>query len=139
MGLVRLIYVSTMAERFSGSEIDKILTQSRNNNKKNHISGILFFNRNNAIQCLEGNAEVVNKLYAKILQDDRHEAATLIDYRAISKREFTNWSMGYVAETIKTKEVLRPYFIGDDFNGYELGSDSAIHLLCDLAKQIPTE
>ncbi|MES2663009.1 MAG: BLUF domain-containing protein [Pseudomonadota bacterium] len=136
---MRLIYVSTITEKFSGVEIEKILTKSQNNNKKKHISGVLFFNRNNAIQCIEGSAEAVNELYVKVAQDDRHRAVTLIDYRTVCKREFAQWAMGYVAETAKTKEILQPFFTTEQFNSYELSSDSAVHLLCALAQQAPIE
>lgn len=139
MALVRLIYASTVADAFRGAEIDRVLTQSRTNNEKNYISGILWFDRHYFVQALEGSSEAVNTTYLKISQDVRHSSVRLLDYRAISKREFSGWSMGYVAEMEESRAVLLAYLAHPKFNPYELSGISANEFLISLGQYLVTE
>ena len=93
MFLVSLIYTSEMT---GSMDFMDILEVSRARNERDGITGVLLFCNNNVVQCLEGSREAVNKTYARIVQDKRHQNPLLIDYRMLITRLFSNWSMGYV-------------------------------------------
>ena len=75
--LIRLIYASKStnpaADNYGGVQVDvgRILMQSRKNNPKFEIGGVLYFSNNYFFQCLEGRQDVVNKLYNRIAEDQR--------------------------------------------------------------------
>ncbi|MEQ8240260.1 MAG: BLUF domain-containing protein, partial [Cyclobacteriaceae bacterium] len=67
-----LLYVSHTDNTFSQGELELLLNESRTNNKKFEITGMLIYLKNQFIQILEGEKETVLNLYHKITQDQRH-------------------------------------------------------------------
>ena len=100
--LVQIVYISrsTTAPGGSGKGVDpavaRILAKSRANNRKNGLVGVLFFGDGCFFQCLEGEEEAVDTLYAKLLQDDRHKDLKIIARNRIEERSFESWTMKYV-------------------------------------------
>ena len=100
--LVQIIYISrsTSAPVQPGKGVDpfvaRILAKSRSNNRKNGLVGVLYFGDGCFFQCLEGEEEAVDTLYAKLLRDPRHQDLKIISRKAISERSFGDWSMKYV-------------------------------------------
>ena len=101
--LVRIVYASTttnpIAPEDAGiqKDIGRILLQSRENNRKQQIGGVLYFSNNYFFQCLEGESAAVNELYNKISQDPRHTDVRFLSVKPIQTRQFADWSMKYVA------------------------------------------
>ena len=95
----RLIYCSR--NRIDGSEqqialeIEKILSSSRRNNEKHHITGALLFNGLAFAQVLEGPRSAVEAVYATICEDSRNSHNVLLETSDITKRAFARWSMAY--------------------------------------------
>jgi len=50
---------------------------------------------------LEGDAEVIDSLYAKIERDKRHKNTVLIVWEPIASRSFADWPMGFASGTSK--------------------------------------
>ena len=95
MSITTLVYVSFSAEKMTDQELKDILAVSRENNSKLGITGMLLYRDGFFIQVLEGEKEVVNQLYEKISEDERH-ANILKVYQETSKaRSFEDWSMGF--------------------------------------------
>lgn len=94
--LLRILYSSKTHNRLSETDLTKLLHQSRENNLRTHIKGILCYNHSDFIQVLEGPETAVIKLYQKILDDDRHHDCELINICLSSKYIFNSWSMGYI-------------------------------------------
>ena len=122
MFLVQLIYASRPRAGFGRTDIEQILRTAREHNTKAGISGLLVFNSNYFLQCLEGGRGAVNQLYRRILVDPRHDDVVLLDYRVIAQRRFPNWAMGYTGESIPNRETFLKYGLKGDFNPY-----SAMH------------
>lgn len=101
--LVRLIYASTATFRpqpeAQGIEptIGRILMQSRRNNARDRVGGVLHFGNGYFFQCLEGEQDTVDRIHHRIARDDRHRDMTTLSMNPISERLFKNWSMKYVA------------------------------------------
>ncbi|NOH61660.1 BLUF domain-containing protein [Vibrio sp. RE88] len=132
MFLVRLVYTSTITKGITESDIQNILDVARKNNSLVDVTGLLLFNRNYFLQCLEGSRAQVNKIYHQILNDPRHENILLLDYSEITEREFSDWSMGYIPEVNSTMPINLKYSACSKFEPYNMSGPSAHKLLLSL-------
>lgn len=135
MFLVSLIYTSEMN---INTDFLDILEVSRANNERDGITGILFFCNNNVVQCLEGSREAVSKTYARIVGDKRHHNPLLLDYRILSSRSFSKWSMGYLPESSVTQPTLLKYAVSHNFEPRLLGGESCLRMLTELSQTVVT-
>jgi hypothetical protein len=89
-----LTYMSTATSPFPPEEIAALLKQSRENNERCGLTGMLLFKEGRFMQVLEGPEEDVRERYAVIAADPRHtDIRTLLD-ESIEVRRFPHWSMG---------------------------------------------
>lgn len=137
MFLIRLVYTSTISEGFDTGEIEKILESARVNNAKNSVTGLLCFDRNLFLQCLEGSRTAVNQTYHKILNDPRHSRIIMLDYKEIIQREFSQWTMGYIPQSSLTKPINIQFSGTPEFNPYEMSGESAHQLMLTLKDVVP--
>lgn len=93
--MYHLVYVSHAAQAFHEADLLAILNESRVNNKKKEITGMLLYLQERFIQVLEGDEKVVNELYEEIRKDPRHKKVTLILEGNSPHRLFKDWSMGF--------------------------------------------
>ncbi len=135
MFLVSLIYTSEMT---GSMDFMDILEVSRARNEREGITGVLLFCNNNVVQCLEGSREAVNRTYARIVQDKRHQNPLLVDYRMLSTRLFSEWSMGYVPESSITQPTLLKYSVSQDFEPRLLSGESCLRMLAELTQKVGT-
>ena len=132
--LLRMVYVSTSTNPINTvdgnvhKDIGRILMQSRKHNPKNHIGGVLYFSNNFFFQCLEGEQDAVNNLYQKISTDPRHKNVQTISVKRISKRQFGNWSMKYVALKDNVTRLLDKMKMSE-FNPYKFDDDMIDEML----------
>jgi hypothetical protein len=134
MSLNRLIYCSKRVislEDDSNVTVDaeQLLIHARHNNKLMEVSGLLYFDSEYFLQCLEGSPGAVNSIYKKIVSDSRHSDVVLIDYRAIVKRSYSNLDMAYVKESSMTGSLIKLYAGGSKFNPLEMSVESVIQLM----------
>lgn len=94
--LVRLMYASRAADTVDVDELHAILRQSKADNPKRGITGVLCFSGGVFMQVLEGGRGPVNALYNRIVADPRHRDVVLLSYEEIGERRFAGWSMGEV-------------------------------------------
>lgn len=139
MYLVRLIYASTISAQFQPEDVEKILASARTNNTPMHVTGLLCFSRKIFLQCLEGGRSNVNAIYRSILKDPRHENVVMLDYSEIARRDFDDWSMGYVPQANLTRATLIRHSGSDQFDPYGMSGASAHELLMALKKTVPTQ
>jgi hypothetical protein len=95
MRLIRLIYISAATQPFNDEALAALLTQSRENNKKYDITGLLLYKNKTFIQLLEGEENQVFTLFNIIKQDRRHTATIRIREEVITHRDFGQWYMGF--------------------------------------------
>ncbi|MBL0029030.1 MAG: BLUF domain-containing protein [Rhodanobacteraceae bacterium] len=132
MRLVQLIYCSRVVTGVHGTAITSIVDVSRFNNARDGVTGALCFNANFFLQCLEGERGAVNETYHRILRDPRHEGALLLRYDEVSKRQFGDWSMGYLSSQAMAPDLLLQYGSNDRFDPEQLGADAALDFLLAL-------
>ena len=133
MFLVSLTYTSEMT---ASTDFLDILEVSRANNERDGITGVLLFCNNSVVQCLEGSRDAVNQAYARIVRDKRHRDPMLVDYRDISARLFSSWSMGYVPETAVTQPILLKYAVSKNFEPRQLSGESCLNMLAELTRTV---
>lgn len=137
MTLTRLIYSSRISENFEHHDIKEILAVANKRNHENGISGLLVFDRNFFLQCLEGPRPEVNLLYCKIVTDPRHQEITLLDVSDITHREFGSWGMGYVPDAKLTQKIIYKYSHTPEFDPASMSGCDAIEMLLELREHIP--
>ncbi|MGD9969397.1 MAG: EAL domain-containing protein [Sulfuricurvum sp.] len=98
--MIRLVYVSQPDKSVDYSVIQELLTLSHRRNRERNLTGAVVFDGQYFIQCLEGDAETVNALFAKIKQDSRHHSISVIDHSQIIHRQFTEWQMSYMGHFV---------------------------------------
>jgi hypothetical protein len=129
MRMSQLIYYSEKRDLGHGG-VDAILETSRRENQARSLTGLLMFDRNFFLHCLEGSREAVTTMFCKIATDPRHGNVTLISVRQIGARDFPDWTMGYVISTSEEmKSALREFLPTEVFNPRLLTSNSAVKLM----------
>jgi hypothetical protein len=121
--LVRLLYVSTEIAKQPSNFAEMNLEKFRLHNKASEITGVLLSGNGVFLQVLEGDRSKINRLYANILNDQRHKDIELLHYEEIDQRVFFAWSMDYIPmssfyELIKVQDP--------DFDPY-LSSGKHVH------------
>lgn len=98
-----IVYQSYAVGQPTTAELRYLLLQSRANNLRLHLTGLLLFGSSSFLQVLEGEEETVREMYARIVADQRHTQVSALSDGPIETRVFADWSMGF--------QVLS----GDDF------------------------
>jgi hypothetical protein len=97
--LIQIIYASCATQAFSPEDLTDLLQQSRRDNQRLGLTGMLLYSDDSFLQVLEGEAATVDALYEKLHRDKRHQQLTLIIREPIARRSFADWSMGFSSAT----------------------------------------
>lgn len=108
MFLSRLIYYSH-PEHIGTEELERISVVSQANNYLDGITGVLFYNGGWFVQVLEGSRTRVSQRYAKIAADVRHRDVTLIEFKAVTERMFSEWDMRYIGADPSHERIVRRF------------------------------
>lgn len=95
MSLKYVSYMSNQALILKEDDIERLLFQIREKNKKLAITGLLLLIQGKFIQYIEGPEEEIENVYKKIKSDPRHNQLILLDSGDIDDRQFKDWSMAY--------------------------------------------
>lgn len=93
--MFQLVYASAASLPFTVEMLRDLLSVARTTNTGLGVSGMLLHVDGAFLQVLEGEHDVVEKLYAHILRDRRHRGCLRLVARDISERNFPDWSMGF--------------------------------------------
>ena len=135
MNLVRLIYASRFTEHVGPNDIQAILSVSRENNQKNDITGVLCYDPNFFLQCLEGDRKNVSILYNAIVHDHRHKDVVILEFSEIESRVYENWSMAYVRLDELTTPILEKYETDSVFDPYHMKSEKVLDFIKEIAEE----
>jgi hypothetical protein len=95
----QVIYSSAATTPLQQEDLHDLLTQARRSNARSGITGALAYVDGCFLQVLEGQAEAVQALMARITTDLRHETLTVLQAGEIAAPAFTDWQMAYVSAT----------------------------------------
>ena len=106
---MHLLYVSSATSLLEDPDLEHLLMQSRNRNKKQNVTGMLLYLHGSFIQVLEGEEKDVEDIYADIIRDVRNSGNIVLIRESITNRDFPNWSMGFKRLSEKDKTELPGY------------------------------
>jgi hypothetical protein len=130
--LVRLLYASRAPAPLTASVVDSILEESRRNNPRLGITGILCFSDDLFIQVLEGGRDQVCELYNTIVRDDRHFNVRILSYEETCERRFGGWTMGQVNIDKVNPALLLKYSERAELNPFACSGHASMALLDEL-------
>lgn len=93
--LTFIVYASRAVEPFDHDRLVQLLTESRANNARDGITGMLVYRDLDFIQILEGPDAAVRALLERIGRDPRHTDVRVLLEEQTSERKYAAWSMGY--------------------------------------------
>ncbi|MBN2595460.1 BLUF domain-containing protein [Labilibaculum sp.] len=93
--LIHIVYLSYSSKELSENELNDLLAVIRRKNEIQNITGLLLYNDEAFIQVIEGDREMINKIFDLICKDTRHTNVLKLLEEPITKRAFPDWSMGF--------------------------------------------
>lgn len=103
--LRRIFYVSRADASLDGATVKDIVFRSQRSNRQLDVTGVLAHSGQHFAQVLEGTAENLHGLTNKIKLDKRHAQVTVLFDEPISKRDYAEWSMGFLYDASLTDEI----------------------------------
>lgn len=118
--LIQLTYASRCAQILGAGDVKDILQSSNRNNTRLGVTGALCLSNGIFLQQLEGDRQVVNALYHRILLDRRHTDPAILDFGEIASRRFGAWSMGLMSTVEENRHLFLKYSSTADFDPYRM-------------------
>lgn len=131
--LHQIIYISTAEPSLTEDALLELLSESQKRNAAKNITGLLLHSDGNIIQIIEGPEGAAKELFAKIAKDSRHRGVTLVSSKAIVKRDFPNFKMGFKRARSKEFKAQLPNF-SSIVEGHSLESEA----LDEMSKLVST-
>lgn len=98
--LSRMLYISTAVGPITTAVTGTILRSAQLHNPANGITGVLcqgqWKSHGVYLQVLEGERSQVDALYARILQDKRHQNVVLRQQEDVARRRYGKWTMAHI-------------------------------------------
>jgi hypothetical protein len=98
--MVQIVYVSAAANPFTVAELNTLLARARDRNSVYQVTGMLLYHNGSFLQVLEGAESSVDLIYASIERDKRHRNAKVLHRQLMPRREFPDWSMGFIDTSV---------------------------------------
>lgn len=93
--MIQLVYTSRETRAFTPADLEDLLRQSRDANRRQGLTGMLLYKGGQFLQVLEGNPPDVDRLYDRIAHDPRHQRLVVLLREPIGRRRFADWTMGF--------------------------------------------
>lgn len=94
--LIHLLYLSRAVGPQTTTMTSSILATAQQHNVGQGITGVLCQGQGFFLQLLEGERSAVNRLYRKIVLDQRHKDLEIMLLDDIAQRRYGQWSMAHV-------------------------------------------
>lgn len=138
--MIYLVYVSAAVHRMPHEELVALLRQSRDNNARLGITGMLLHKDGNFMQALEGPAAAVEELSRKIQSDPRHHHVMILIQGPLGQRNFDGWSMGFQNIDLlsdQDRQNVSP-FLNEPFleTSYRTAPNKALKLLMSFKRDM---
>ena len=93
--LIELSYVSQASNDMGILGLMNLLEDAVHKNKRNGITGVLFYDNRIFGQIIEGYPQHVELIWKAITADPRHLEVQVLGINTLQKRRFSNWSMKF--------------------------------------------
>jgi len=134
--MVRLIYASKTVKDVDLNKMLDILDSSMRNNALRNVTGMLIWDRQICLQCLEGDEDTVLTLMEAIKEDKRHYFVNIIGFEHIEKRAFSDWSMGFLNRAGEIKDIVYKHTGFNEFEPSDYTFDKALAILLDASSKL---
>jgi hypothetical protein len=131
--LVRCLYASRATKVVGDGALDAILKQSRKNNPKRGITGMLCYANGVFVQAIEGGRGEVCGLLGQIVKDERNTGLEILLFEEITERRFGNWTMGQVNMASVNSALLMKYSAKAELNPFTMPGGATMALLHEIA------
>lgn len=98
--LLTISYRSLARLREPTNQLQAILKESRRRNVELGITGILLFDGTYFMQTIEGPLDNSATLFARIVEDGRHDEVVPFGVAKIAKRAFPDWTMELIGPEV---------------------------------------
>lgn len=122
--LIQLTYASRASRTLGPLDVKDILATSQRNNAAVGVTGALCLANGIFLQQLEGDRDVVNRTYLRILKDPRHLEPAILDFSEIAARRFGNWNMGLISSLAENRQMFLKYSPKAEFDPYSMSPAS---------------
>jgi hypothetical protein len=129
----QLIYYSKPSKGLDPSVLQDIYLKALENNALYDITGMLISDGQYFLQCIEGEAKMIDQLLSNLEEDSRHDNFEIIDTINIEKRDFSDWDMGYIGDINDINHALDELSLHKPFTPSTLSYVEAKQLLKNLS------
>ena len=129
-----IIYLSRATQSMSDEELATLLTQAREANARQDITGALVYGDGQFMQIIEGEEATLAMLYAKLLQDGRHGQVFKFADKPIAQRSFADWSMAFRPLSPEQFAELAGYLTPEQLNLQAPGLSATDGMLLQMMK-----
>lgn len=108
MALFRIVYVSEATGSVGSGlmPLIDIIGVSEQNNRRDHLTGVLMRHDGRFLQILEGARADLNRVMARVSKDGRHDNLRILSDQPILERLFPAWAMGRLEATPEVEAFL---------------------------------
>ncbi len=103
-----LVYVSRAVGEVTDAGLRELLAEARAHNLATGLTGMLLYAAGSFMQQLEGEAEALERTFARIECDHRHAEVRVLSRRPVAARRFADWSMGFERPRAQTLRAHLP-------------------------------
>ncbi len=132
--MIQIVYISSAVTPWSTEQLLELLQQCLKNNAARGVTGMLLYGEDTFLQALEGEDSVIDGLVEKIARDPRHAKVQFLHRRAIERRQYSDWSMGF--KRISDRELtgikgLKDFGVKDFNFDYLVSNEDIVGTLMD--------
>jgi hypothetical protein len=127
------LYASRASQGTGQLACEEILSQSRRNNPRYGITGLLLFSGGIFVQVIEGGRKNVSQLLTRIARDERNSDLQILLFAEIGERMFESWTMGQVALSSLNPALLLKHSERAELDPFSLGASATMALLTEIA------
>lgn len=99
-------YVSTANIDLQKQGVNDIMNETNFYNKGHEVTGILLYNERSFFQLIEGEKEIIQPLYDKIIKDSRHKDIIKFLEKPVSRPAFDGYLTDFITDSNKFDQNL---------------------------------
>ena len=107
--MYHIVYLSEVVGELSEAELRELLVRWRRKNAQLDVTGLLLYSQGQVLQVLEGGRQPIEQLFEQIAADCRHTAVVKLADGPTTRREFADWSMGFLVSAPEEFAKLAGY------------------------------
>ena len=134
MNLIRLTYTSTLIGEPRLGDLRQLSERAAFHNAQHDVTGFLCYAGGVFLQALEGDEQIVNRIYhSRIVTDRMHQDLRLLSVTSITSRDFEGWAMGFAEIKPEDRPLVLRYFPAGSVEPARIDAKGSIAFLSALS------